>query len=257
MSLIFEQVTTGSNVAVKLSNNSFDDSTYFVRVPRDKVTLDNIVSEITSGYPSIDPYVIVHSANLLREQILKFLTQGKAVDILELGTMYLSPEGTVTRDNPQVSDLPTINLKFTPSSSAKEAISGITANSFMISDSSPQISVVTDLYRMQADGCVTPGQMVRITGGNLKVDAESVASNGIWFAPALSTGEPDPDTSTWLAVELSFLARNTNKTLEFHCPSGLTSGSSYFIVITSTYLAGGRTRKTPVTGYSPEELLAL
>lgn len=249
MSLFFEQTTTDSKVAVTLSNNSFDDSTYFVRVPRDKVTLDNIVSEISAGYPSIDPFVIIHAAQLIREQILKFITQGKAVDVLELGTMYLSPEGTVTRSNPQVSDLPEIGIKFTPSSSVKEAISGISANSFMISDSAPEISVITSLKDGNTDGTLYQGYLVQLTGGKLKVDVDN-ENSGIFFVPVLDSGEPNPDEDTWKAVDTSYMPKNTKGTLQFYPPATVTLNIDYYIAVRTSYLSGGRTRKTPVTGYS-------
>ena len=247
---LFEQKTTGSNVAVRLSNNSFDESTYFVRVPRDKVDIDNIVSEIAAGYPSLDPYVIIHSIELVKEQILKFLQQGKAVDVFDLGTMYLAPSGTVTKDNPQVSDLPSISLKFTPSSSAKEAISGITANSFMISDPSPQVSTVYDLYRMAEDWTVSAGQPARLTGGNLKLG--DTADDNVFFVPQTSSGEPDPDTINWIEVSASSIWTNTPARLEFWVPATLSSSTKYYIYIHSTYLAGGRSRKVAVSSYSPE-----
>lgn len=248
---LFEQKTTGSNVAVRLSNNSFNNTTYFVKVPRDKVDIDNIVSEIAAGYPSLDPYVIIHSIELVKEQILKFLQQGKAVDVFDLGTMYLAPSGTVTKDNPQVSDLPEIGIKFTPSSSAKEAISGISANSFMISDPSPQISSVLDITRQAEDWTVMANAPVRLTGGKLKIDSDA-ADDGIYFVPQTADGQPNPDTSQWIQVSSSSIWTNTPSRLEFFTPATLSSSTKYYIYISSTYLAGGRSRKVAVSSYSPE-----
>lgn len=246
---MFTQKTTDSKVAVTLSNNSFNEETYVVRVPRDKVDFDNIVSEIAADYPSLDPYVIIHSAELLKSQIIKFLNQGRAVDVLELGTMYLAPTGTVGKENPQVSDLPDISIKFTPSTQAKEAISGISANSFMISSSAPQISVITSLYDGGTDGTVYKNYLVQLSGGKLKVDVET-STSGIFFVPLTSTGEPDPDESTWLSVDTSYMPKNTAGNLMFYPPSLATAGEKYFIAVRTSYLSGGRTREKPVIGYS-------
>ena len=96
---VFSPKITESSVSVTLSKNSFDKDSYIVRVPRKTLDLANIVSDIRAGYPSLDPYVINHAAELIKEQILKYLKAGKAVNILELGTMYLAPKGTVPRSN--------------------------------------------------------------------------------------------------------------------------------------------------------------
>ena len=85
---MFSPKITESSVSVTLSKNSFDKDSYIVRVPRKTLDLANIVSDIRAGYPSLDPYVINHAAELIKEQILKYLKAGKAVNILELGTKY-------------------------------------------------------------------------------------------------------------------------------------------------------------------------
>ena len=246
---MFEQKTTDGYVSVKLSQNSFDDSTYVARVPRDKVNLDNIVSDIAAGYPSLDPYVIIHAAELLKSQILKYLQQGKAVDVLELGTMYLAAKGTVGKDNPQVSDLPGISLKFTPSSAAKEAVSALSANSFMVSDPAPQISAVTSLYDGNTDGTLYQSYPVRLTGGKLKVDVDNEDS-GIFFVPVTSAGTPSTEENTWIEVDTDYLPRNTASTLEFYIPSSVSVDTEYFIAVRTSYISASQTRSAPVTGYT-------
>ena len=246
---MFTEKTTASSVSVTLSNNSFDDSTYVARVPRQKVDLDNIVSDIAASYPSLDPYVIIHSAELLKSQILKYLQSGKAVDILELGTMYLSPKGTVGKDNPQVSDLPSISLKFTPSAAAKEAISAISANSFMVSDPAPQISKILSLKDGNEEGTLYQDYPVRLTGGKLKVDVDN-ENSGIFFVPVEDDGSPTTDEDKWIPVDTSYLPRNTARTLEFQIPSGVSLNVDYYIAVRTSYVSSTSTRKTPVTGYS-------
>ena len=253
---MFQQKTTASTVSVTLSNNSFDDATYVARVPRQKVDLDNIVSDIAADYPSLDPYVIIHAAELLKSQIIKYLQSGKAVDILELGTMYLSAKGTVGRENPQVSDLPSIGLKFTPSSAAKEAISAISANSFMISDPAPQISAVTSLKDGNTDGILYLSYPVRLEGGKLKVDVETVTS-GIWFVPIEDDGTPSDNEAEWIAVDTSYLPRNTASTIEFYIPSTVTTGIEYFIAVRTSYISSTSTRKEPVTGYTASTITVI
>lgn len=251
---MFEQEQVASYVSVKLSNNAFNPDNYVVRVPRDTVSVNGIVSEIAAGYPSIDPYVILHSLELVKAKTLELLQQGRAVDVMELGTMYLKPTGTVTRDNPQVTDLPSLTLQFTPSAAAKEAIAEVSSNSFMINDSAPEIQTVYD-YATMTEGQLTPSSVVRVTGAKMKVAVDEsgyyLTDNGVWFVPPDTNGDPNMDEGSWIKAGESGLITNYPKKLEFYTPSGIATGTSYYICIRSTYLGKDSYRKTYVQGISP------
>ncbi len=225
---MFSPKITESSVSVTLSKNSFDKDSYIVRVPRKTLDLANIVSDIRAGYPSLDPYVINHAAELIKEQILKYLKAGKAVNILELGTMYLAPKGTVPRSNPQVSDLPELTLKFTPSKAALESLASLNADSFMVNDPAPQISRITSLKDGNTDGILYQGYPVRLSGDRL----------------------PDSDEGNWIAADLSYLPRNVSKTLEFHIPAQVQTGTEYFIAVRTSFVSSGVMRKEAIVGYS-------
>ena len=251
---MFEEEQVSSYVSIKLSNNPLPSSdNYVARVPRDTVSVNGIVSEIAAGYPSIDPYVILHSLELVKAKTLELLQQGRSVDIMELGTMYIKPTGTVTKDNPQVSDLPSLSLAFTPSSSAKEALSKVTANSFMISDTAPQIQTVYDLSR-KSETQVAAGDPVKVTGAKLKLalndDGTYATDNGIYFVPSDASGEMVTDPSQWIEVVDTSIYTNYPKTLEFFVPTTLTSGVNYFVVVRTTYLGKDEYRKEYVQGAS-------
>lgn len=254
---MFEQEQVESYVSMKLSNNAFNEENYICRVPRDTVSMNGIVSEIVAGYPSIDPYVIMHSAELIKAKILELLKQGRSVDVLELGTMYLKPQGTVTRNNPQVTDLPSLGLEFTPSSGAKEAIAEVTGISFMINDSAPEIQMLYGLPSM-SEGYLVAGSFVRVTGAKMKVAvdtslgyAQFEENNGIYFVPATASGEPITDRSSWVLIDPTTLYTNYNKRLEFQAPETLSSATDFFLYIETTYLSKDERRKTAVGAYSP------
>lgn len=246
---LFSQKETESSINMTLIANPFDDSTYYGRVPRKTVDIDNIVSEISADYPSLDPYVIIHSAELLKEQILKFLKEGKAVNVLELGTIYISAKGTIGKANPQVTDLPSLTLKFLPSKSALASLDCLNAESFMISDPSPQITKIVSLKDGSEEGVLHAGYPARLTGSKLKVAG---TGSGIFLVPPASDGSPDTDEDSWIAVDTSYLPRNTARTLEFYLPQTVTTGSSYFIAVRTAYISATEQRKEPVTGYSTE-----
>lgn len=128
---MFVEKPAESAVSVFLTASAFDEDTYVVRVARNAVNLDNIVSDIIANYPSLDPYVINHAVELVKDQIIKYLKEGRAVDVLELGTLYPAAKGTVSRANPQVSSLPDLTLRFKPSKQALSALSAVKPVSFM------------------------------------------------------------------------------------------------------------------------------
>lgn len=258
---MFEEEQVSSYVSVKLSNNAFNEENYVVRVPRDTVSVNGIVSEIAAGYPSIDPYVIIHALELVKAKTLELLQQGRSVDIMELGTMYIKPTGTVTRDNPQVTDLPSLSLAFTPSTAAKEALAKVSANSFMISDSAPQIQLFYDL-RFHLEWQCYASSAIRVTGAKMKLaendDGSYMEDNGVWFAPYdSSTGSYDPDQSEWMPVAGDDIYTNYPKKLEFFAPAGLVTGNQYYLIIRSTYLGKDQQRKTYVEGVSPYAITIL
>ena len=251
---MFEQEQVASYVSMKLSNNAFNEENYICRVPRDTVSMNGIVSDIVAGTPSIDAYVIMHAAELIKSKILELLQQGRSVDVLELGTMYLKPQGTVTRSNPQVADLPSLGLQFTPSAEARAAIAEVSGISFMINDSSPEIQAVLDLVSM-TEGEIRSGEPVRITGAKMKLaiddDGAYESGNGIYLVPPLESGEPDTDPDNWISVLASGIITNYAKKIEVWMPTGISAGSSYYLYIESTYLSKSERRKTAVGGYSP------
>ena len=249
---LFEKTETNSSINMTLIANPFDDSTYYGRVPRKTVDIDNIVSEISADYPSLDPYVIIHSAELLKEQILKFLKEGKAVNVLELGTIYLSAKGTIGKANPQVGDLPSLTLKFLPSKSVVASLECLSAESFMISDPAPQITRIVSLKDGSEEGVLHTGYPARLTGNKLKVAG---TGSGIFLVPPGSDGSPDTDEDSWIAVDTSYLPRNTAKTLEFYLPQSATSGSSYFIAVRTAYISSAEQRKEAVTGFSADAVV--
>ena len=253
---MFEQEQVASYVSMKLSNNAFNEENYVCRVPRDTVSMNGIVSDIVAGTPSLDAYVIMHSAELIKSKIIELLKEGRAVDVLELGTMYLKPQGTVTRNNPQVTDLPSLGLSFTPSTEAKEAIAEVSGISFMINDSSPEIQTIVNLST-QEEGVLIPSTPIKVSGAKMKLAIDDSGAyetdNGIYLVPLDSDGNPDPDRATWQNIDASGVYTNYAKKLEFWLPSSgfLVTGNEYYIAIETTYLSKDERRKTSVIGYSP------
>lgn len=244
---MFNQTNVKSSVSLKLSTNVLCKDSYVARVPRSNVKLEDILSEISKDYPSLDPFVINHSAELIKKQILKFIKAGKSVNILELGTLYLAPEKTVTNVNPQVEDLPPLTLKFSPSKQILKSIEGISAESFMISNSTPQISEIISLKDGNKEGILYKGFGVRLNGSKLKVAGDF---SGIFFVPQKENGDLEEDKSLWIQVDSSYLPHNTQKCIEFNIPQNAETEKSYYIAVRTSFITTTTFRKESLTGIS-------
>lgn len=245
---MFNPKETEGNVNVFLSNNSLDARSYVVRVERSTVKLENIITEITSNYTGLDPYTIEHAVGLVQDQIIKYLKEGKSVDIMELGRLYPAAKGTVSRDNPQVADLPSLTLRFKPSKKAADALAAVSAGSFMVRAPEPEISSVVSLKEDAEEGELCRGRQVRVTGAKLKVAG---SEGGVFFVPQGADGLPCKDEGEWIkAAGSSYLPRNYPKTLEFGIPEDTQDGVPYFVAVRTAYSPSGRLRREAVTGFS-------
>lgn len=246
---MYNEKTTESAVSLTLSANAFDSSTYIARVPQKALGLENIVSEIAKRYPSIDPYVINHAAELLKEQILSFIKEGRAVNILEIVTVYPAPTGTVSSANPQSAGLPGLELRFRATKEAEAALSSVKAASCMIKTNEPSIRRVISLKDGNEAGILHKGYPARIEGENLKIVGEDA---GVFLVPEDSGGEMSEDEGAWIkAAGASYMPTNKPKTLEFYLPDEAEAGKSYFVAVRTRYCRSCIPRKKAVTGFSP------
>ena len=58
---------------------------------------------------------LLYSAGVLRNAFLDLLREGKEIEVLELGTMYLKPIGSMETLSPDITDVPKMTVGFTPS----------------------------------------------------------------------------------------------------------------------------------------------
>lgn len=244
---MFTKSTSENTVSVTLSSNHLVKDRYVVRVPRNTVKLNEIITSICDNYPSLDPYVINHSAELLKHEILKLLKSGKAVNVLELGTLYLAGENTVSNTNPQVENMPKLTLKFASSKEAVNALSNLSVDSFMVTDCKPQIQSICSLKDGNCEGILHKGFGVRLSGYKLKLAGEG---SGIFFVPLDNDNEPATDESTWIKADTSYLPQNKMKEICFNLPDALQSGKPYYIALRTSYLTNKTNRKSSMTGFS-------
>lgn len=241
------------SVSLTLCANAFDGSTYIARVEQRPLGMENVVSDISKKpNAGLAPPVIIHASELIKEQILSYIREGRAVNILGIVTAYPAPKGTVPAANPQGGELPGLELRFRATREAEAAVSSAKASSYMVKTGEPNIRSVASLKDGSGGGILHRGYPARIAGENLKLVGEDAA---VFLAPADSEGAPSGDEESWLkAADASYLPLNYPRTLEFFVPQEAESGRAYFVAVRTRYCRSGVPRKRPVTGFSARPL---
>lgn len=237
-----------SLLSVTLRKNQFstEENSFIGRVTRNTVTLENLIASISEKNPGVSPYMIQHVANLLGDEMLSACQNAKAVDVLGLGTLYISVAGSVSGENPGESSIPGFKLNFTPSSRAQQAVDSLKVDKVIIADPTPVIDRIINTFNQNEERTLMKGKGVRLTGSKLKVVGEN---SGIWFAPLDADGNASKDESSWLAVAHETISQNKPKTLEFYVPDGIAT-AEYRIVLRTKYCSGDKELKAAVTAIS-------
>ncbi len=247
---VIENISTLENSSSTLSvslhkNYLMKDGSYCATVTRNTATFKNILSEIAEDNKGMDPFMLQFAAILMQKKILKMLEQGKAVNVLDLGTMYIAMKCNA-KGKSDVAESGNFCIKFTPTSLANDALSTLTVDKVVYADGSPEITELSDLSSGKTDGRLTPGMPARITGARLKIGGQG---SGIFFAPCDSDGNPVKDESAWLRVEDTAVFRNKPTELNFFVPAALEKGK-YRIVLRTAYLTEKKFRKELVEAVS-------
>lgn len=181
------------------------------------------------------------AAILIQKKILKMLEQGKAVNVLDLGTMYIALKCNA-KGKSDDSESGKFYIKFSPTPLANEAISSLSVDKIVYADGRPEITTITDLSDTESEGSITTTKPCRLTGSRLKLGG---GDWGIYFAPVDSEGKMSTDETTWVKVDEENIFRNKPTELNFFVPSSLTAGN-YQIVLRTGYLGKDKSRKTMV-----------
>lgn len=231
---------SSSILSVTLHENNFTkDGSYYATVTRNTAKFKNILSEIAEDNKGMDPFMLQFAAILIQKKILKMLEQGKAVNVLDLGTMYIAMKCNA-KGKSEVSESGNFYIKFAPTELANKALASLSVDKIVFADCRPEITAVADLSPDNDDGNLSSGKPCRINGGHLKIGG---TESGIWFAPVDSGGKVSDDESSWIKVDDSALFRNKPSELNFFVPETVSAGN-YKIILRTSYLAKNRSRKT-------------
>jgi len=235
-----------SALSVTLYNSGFSkDGNLSGRVSRRIITLENILSMISQENTGLAPYAVQHSAILIQQQILKMLRLGYGVNVLDLGIIYIGLKGGVKDGTATPGSLKDFTLRYTPSALANETITDLQVEKVVISDTSPHITTVSNPWTHENDS-VSKGKHCQIVGDRLKLGGDEYSLS---FVPLEDDGSVSK-TLPAIQVEEERILKNTNKYLEFFVPDELDSEKKYVIRVTSSYINGTHSRKTPLSADS-------
>ena len=225
---------------VTLVANPFDrGGKYYAKFDRTTVNIDHLIARIQKKEVGTNAIMAKHMASLFKAETLEALSRGEAVNLFDLGTLYITPSGTVKGDTPETASIPGFQVKFTPSKVTNKAVASLGIKKIVISDTNPIIDTMTDLYTGENTSEFTAGKSIRIEGTRLKIAGDD---GGVFFAPVTEKEEPVSDEGEWIKVPK--LIRNVSKTLEFFLPAALNAGTSYCIVLKTNSTKGNTTKKS-------------
>lgn len=152
----------GSSVNVSLyANQLASDGSYIGKIARKTVGLKSLVAGIIAKNVGINELMIYDAASLLQKEILQNLEAGNAINILNLGVLYPTTQGSIKSS--KLSDIPTVSAKFTVSKITNDCAAKLAVDTVLMADTSPIIESVNDYYDEEAErGTVTRGMMAEI-----------------------------------------------------------------------------------------------
>ncbi|MBO4727113.1 MAG: DUF4469 domain-containing protein [Spirochaetaceae bacterium] len=236
--------TLGGSVNVTIHKNYLrEGDNSYAKVQRTTAGMDNVIATILNHTKVFDEASLVATVMLFKDAVLELLTQGAAINLFELGTLYPCAQGNIPSANPNISEIPHLSLGFTPSQEALKAVGKADISMAKAEETLPQISRIEDLATHSTDCTVSAGQPVRITGRRLRIAGDE-AQVGLYFAQQNDNGKINENEAEWVKADSSSFFKNTHTYLELILPATLESSKSYFIVIRSASGRGKTINKT-------------
>lgn len=242
MKLSLKKSSKPTHVVVHKNPLTSDESSY-ARVERHTVDIEHIVASLDERDTGVSKYTLLHCAYLIKDLVLENISQGNAVNVLDLGILYLKSSGSIRSENPGIADIPEISVAFTPSKEACDAAAKVKVSSTVNAVTCPVVSQIEDLSTHKTDRSVTAGQPLRITGHRLRI-AGDVSKTGVYFAPQKDDGSYDNTEADWIRIEDEKFFCNKPSSLEFILPNTLKKGGKYTLILRTASGRGGGVNKT-------------
>ena len=143
----------GKGTVTLVANPFGKGGKYYARFARTTVNIDHLIARIQKKEVGTNAIMAKHFASLFKAEILEALARGEAVNVLDLGTLYIKANGTVAGNSPETAVLEGFQVKFTSSKLVNDAVAKIGVKKIVTADSGPVIGDMTDLYTGKAGTC--------------------------------------------------------------------------------------------------------
>lgn len=242
--LSIEEPKTKVDVTLKHSNLSSDKSekVLYGSINYKKVTVRQILAEMEyNNSTNLSKELMFYVAEELSNRMMNKLRQGRAVELLDFGTIYPTLKGKIKAGDTASKIKEHLDIGFTPSKEAKAALKNLVVGN--IKQVRPQhaiYSVIDIMDKENKRNTLKIGKIGRITGKALKLGGHE---SGLYAAKAEKEWlGPPPNKESWIRLEHVFT--NLPSKLEFFV-EGLEPGK-YILIVQTSLSAGGKPLKESV-----------
>ena len=153
------------NVVLHQNQFSDDENSYYGRVTRNTVTLEQLIKGILDDNENtntgLNAYILNFAMDRMKARILAEIKAGNAVSLLGLGTAYLTLKGSFTVDAGNI-DVSAVKGKelavaFCPSTDLQNAVSQLKVGSVSVGLRAPAINAVINSATKSADKKLSVG----------------------------------------------------------------------------------------------------
>ncbi len=217
---------------VLFKNHLGKGNSYYGRFDRKTVSTRTLIARIQARKAGTNELNVQEIAGFLKEEILTALRNGEAVNVMDLGTMFISAKGKydgsgfVTKDGSKP-----LQVKFTPSRLTQESVGNIQVTDIRTADEGMRIRSVTDRFTGVEDGAASIGKELLLKGVLLRLS--DTDGCGVFFCPVGADDNPATDKSLW--VKASVITENTSGRLGVYVPEELEEGRRYRVHVRTDY----------------------
>lgn len=212
---------------------------YYARFDRDTITMEQVIARIQKRELGTNALMVQHITGLIKAEILEALSRGEAVNVLDLGTLFITADASAESGNTADLTVAGFSAGFTPSALTNSTLKSLSVRKVTISDNSPSIEQLFDTYTEEVCDEFPAGTRVRVAGSHLKLGGET---HGLYLCPSDGGGIQDDETQ-WTPIEENLLKVNLARKIEFIIPCGQAAGP-YRILLRTSYAGGAKSLKT-------------
>ncbi len=237
-----------SDISINAYKNNFDKngiSSYGrVNSPTKRISIANLAALISDRHSGIEPGMISYVARLLHEETVRQLHEGKSVEALGLGTVYVGTKGSMKGSTPSLSDAPKFVVKFRAATEIKLNLQNLKIGSITPIVCVPIINLIEDMKTKKVNSELKKGTVVKLTGKRLRVEGTNVGV-GVYL---------NKDDGGFVKIPARELLRNEPSCLEFVLPSEVVLGATYSIEVRNQARIKKGFSKTVRSGFCDAEI---